>query len=1075
MGDAELQVSELQIDTASVRCWDASQNGKVVRKEQRDSGPEFIGDADSFKRLFALPVTKWKATFAVHRVGGTLVLDGGDECIEQQQQPSEKYILDDGGVIESKNGEALLDGIAPALLLERHVATALSTPYPYSVDDQGSEDSYYGNDDNGNKNNDDNLCVNESALDLSKKNAFIWNRREYGVISAWRLAEIRLVSGVDSEDCNDTSRTTMSTFSNDQQQIRRLAVLDSWLDNILTGAPRLAERLREHGLVAGGLEATKFQGKKQDLKQVVIAHDENNSTPIRNEDINPCADDIFDSSHIEIQAAALLRFLYENCEKDGATYVLSREYGGVIKLFDLGALCDHNKRRWKWYLATLSVRLARQLEAHLVADAEQLLSQRVARELRSRQRLLLETASELFAEIAELKGGKHLLMRASVHEQLAATYFAEHTTRKTNTSFFSPISETDDSTRPEIIKTKQKHTTNHPPARLLGLEALRCCDADALEKARRQLRIALELVSQEDELIVFADRAEARRLELCRGVVDATLALARQHLDNRRPSGLMHELKIAANEIRFLTSDSDSARIAALWHCAAAFSYGVATERFIWAECGALECDALTLLYDLQEALPEDVLDESPSLRAALARLVEPRALHHVSKRDLIRLRAVFNIDSSFFSTSQAKEKQALLLAVAKALGTCLRRASTLPGNVVTALSGQLAEVCSRLAVFTSDMIKSAEGQSVAIDWIVTALAYAVTSSLNNSRLLISIRLNWCVFERRLALLCNSNENYLQEALRQTEAAAALLGSEQDSVWTQVHEELAISNLHLGTARRKNNNNCDERLVLDPLRAALRAHEKLRGSESTQVAADSYQIAAYLLQRYKRRLENINTSLQHKKNKLLFDEALEHFCSAKSIFNAHKLPSHVVLAALGISDLLDTRCRHLSSSPHTQIRENPIGLALASLVELTEARASLRATKEGGESRRAVASRLPDRAKTLLQIAMASNNTSIISYCKAIYQTVLTRDTQVEDMLDAAASAIHPLIELFDSTPSEDAEIEGTATQQESHVTSSISTTTNKKRKKKKKKHQDQIFITPWCKFRGKYTAFFFS
>mmetsp|Transcript_24298 Transcript_24298/g.30407 ORF Transcript_24298/g.30407 Transcript_24298/m.30407 type:complete len:321 (-) Transcript_24298:1289-2251(-) len=188
-----------------------------------------------------------------------------------------------------------------------------------------------------------------------------------------------------------------------------------------------------------------------------------------------------------------------------------------------------------------------------------------------------------------------------------------------------------------------------------------------------------------------------------------------------------------------------------------------------------------------------------------------------------------------------------------------------------------------------------------------------------------------------------------------------------------------------------------------------------------------------------------------KKNKLLFDEALEHFCSAKSIFNAHKLPSHVVLAALGISDLLDTRCRHLSSSPHTQIRENPIGLALASLVELTEARASLRATKEGGESRRAVASRLPDRAKTLLQIAMASNNTSIISYCKAIYQTVLTRDTQVEDMLDAAASAIHPLIELFDSTPSEDAEIEGTATQQESHVTSSISTTTNKKRKKKKK------------------------
>ena len=85
---------------------------------------------------------------------------------------------------------------------------------------------------------------------------------------------------------------------------------------------------------------------------------------------------LFDEAGVELQAAALLRFLTVNCATDGATYVLHRRasesddtaQAEPVRLFDLTALCDQRQRKWKWLLATLSARFATRIAAHLRAD-----------------------------------------------------------------------------------------------------------------------------------------------------------------------------------------------------------------------------------------------------------------------------------------------------------------------------------------------------------------------------------------------------------------------------------------------------------------------------------------------------------------------------------------------------------------------------------------------------------------------------------------------------------------------------------------------------------------------------------
>ena len=101
----------------------------------------------------------------------------------------------------------------------------------------------------------------------------------------------------------------------------------------------------------------------------------------------------------------MLRFLADHCDRDGATYVLAKDSSDEeLRLYDVGALADAEKKQWKWLLATLSARFAHRLRAHLRRDAPDeakgdVLDAATRRDLVGRLRNLARTALDLLREI----------------------------------------------------------------------------------------------------------------------------------------------------------------------------------------------------------------------------------------------------------------------------------------------------------------------------------------------------------------------------------------------------------------------------------------------------------------------------------------------------------------------------------------------------------------------------------------------------------------------------------------------------------------------------------------------------
>ena len=1030
--------------------------------DPKESAGLFLGDSEAFKKLCALPLTSTSATFAVHRVGDTLVVDSGNDdddkelawprsaplvngCLRQEfsiddgrklvqtletQQDDEvpEDDDDDEGVEESKSSlleeeeeEVPTDDDAPAVVeeassssrspkdeIESIVASALA-PYAPFLEEEASEDG--------------GAPKGSEELDVR-------DRRDYGSIVPWRLGELRLVSGSDVVCVSDghNAGVTLRLAPADavdavDQETRRLAVLDYWLENVLAGAPRLALCLEQRGVIVGGrLVAT------SDISTVLSRHDEGA---------------LFDPTDVEAHVVALLRFLYEHCNKDGATYVLRRdENGGVLKLFDVAALCDPTKRRWQWFLATLSVRFARQIDAHLTGtttqqsqpkaapkkpdddddsdDKKVAFDPRTVRELRCRQRLLLETALELFAELADLDGGKHLLMRASVEEQLAGTYLhaalspgprdrlgldsSVASSTKNPVRFFCGISppllssEKDDNTADEEQDQKR--------SRLATFDGMRTSEAGDIEAARKHLRSALELVSDAD-VVVFAETAHQRQRELRLGVVDCSLALARRHLDAKRPSNLMHELKSAAQDIQHF-SEVIPARRAALWHTAAAFAFGVAADRFAWSEAGAHATDAFALIQDIADALSA-TLSERDAMVASFARdaladlsTAERCVTSFLGKKDLARLRATANKksqDPPAFDASSSSDQEVLLrreadeqrrtssvlellTLVAGATGACLGEAKAAFGAAapeVRWISSRLADACSRIGATLSE-----KAQEDPRDWLVVALARGVlglhVDDASRRTFIAMVRLNWCVTEGRASSL-GEKEDAILEALRHAEAAALTLENDDESIlWRQTHAQVAQMNLLLGVSRRR----AGRADVVEPLIASLRASEKLHGPGSSQAAAAKYQLGSFL-----------GSRVAHGYLKA-FDDAFAYLQDAKKSFLALGFGAHAVLCAVALSDLLEAkRSQTPDSADH----------ALAALAELVDARHPLLNADPATvvDATRQVKDRLPARAKTLLQ--HTRSHPHLAAHAKAAYKAALTT-SDVGGALSAIADAL---------------------------------------------------------------------
>ena len=55
---------------------------------------------------------------------------------------------------------------------------------------------------------------------------------------------------------------------------------------------------------------------------------------------------LFDAKSVEVHAAAVLRFLADHCDRDGATYVLAKDASDErLRLYDLDALAGAGKER----------------------------------------------------------------------------------------------------------------------------------------------------------------------------------------------------------------------------------------------------------------------------------------------------------------------------------------------------------------------------------------------------------------------------------------------------------------------------------------------------------------------------------------------------------------------------------------------------------------------------------------------------------------------------------------------------------------------------------------------------------
>lgn len=282
------------------------------------------------------------------------------------------------------------------------------------------------------------------------------------------------------------------------------------------------------------------------------------------------------------------------------------------------------------------------------------------------------------------------------------------------------------------------------------------------------------------------------------------------------------------------------------------------------------------------------------------------------------------------------------------------------------------------------------------------------------------VRLNWTVAEgRRSAQLRepDAKEEALLEALRHAEAAAAVLVSSGDDAPSEeafllrrTHAEIAQANLALGVARKKRyfstsktQQDPSERLVAEPLEAALRAFDALHGSHSSQAAAAKYQLGSFLAERF---AAGVSTA---------GDRAFALLHHAKRDFLGLGLRAHAVLCAVALSDLLDARrerAERAKQSADAAADESPLSHALVALAELVEARHALaRADPEAAaDAVRQIKARLPARAKALLHHALLQkSNPLIAARCKPAYKAALTVP-DLADALDAIAVALEPFV-----------------------------------------------------------------
>ncbi|CAM9424851.1 unnamed protein product [Chrysoparadoxa australica] len=346
---------------------------KAASKPDAETTPtsrcyDIIGAADSVKQLLQLPYCDSPLSIGLHRVGETLLLDSPLEGITDGTVPVVP-VPPGHGTNHSEGVKALAD---------------LQALVPLQSADKGSP-----------------------AQDRSfmRPQAF-WRH------VSWQLQGLDMLLGSNLVVCKDgdSDRSASVHIHDDTDELTTVTCLDYYLANIMENVPELALCMRSKGYIQGC--------------RLVPTED----IPYLGCDETGTGVQLFDPKDVELNATTLLRFLQENCQKDGGTYLLHREANGQsLELYDVTALTSARLRRWQWLLAMLCYRFAVRLGQHIAQykfpDPEQAPTRE---QLQGRQRQLLQNCMELLEELRQVpdQRHKHETISAAVQGQLAASHIA---------------------------------------------------------------------------------------------------------------------------------------------------------------------------------------------------------------------------------------------------------------------------------------------------------------------------------------------------------------------------------------------------------------------------------------------------------------------------------------------------------------------------------------------------------------------------------------------------------------------------------------------------------------------------
>ncbi|KAK7241325.1 hypothetical protein SO694_00050270 [Aureococcus anophagefferens] len=467
--------------------------------------PQFVGDARTFQTLFALPLAGGGATLAEPPPsGGASVREALSRAARLEDGGFRDALrAEDAGVEEAKAEPPRLDAgrrprgrrAVPRVTASERAPGGLLAARPWP---------------------------------------------DYARVRRWRVGAADVLSGsdalVDRRFDADTAVRLIRAEDVGERGSRRRAVLDGWLENVIAGVPKLALCLERFGVVVGA--------KVLDTAEIPKAF----------ADADGGDHALFDAKSVEVHAAAVLRFLADHCDRDGATYVLAKDASDErLRLYDLdalaragkfptskapisAALADAKKKQWKWLLATLSARFAHRVRAHLRLGADGGaggdLDAATRSSLLGRLRGLATTALDLLAEIEDSEGEPHLAMRASLEEMKAASFLdGAKSWRGSQRAADHPW------TAPRVFGSEPAGAAAPAP-----FEALRACASADLESARDRfeaaLAFALRLASEKKSEFGKAaiSRRAVRRVEdLSAAAVDCAVALAAAHLERVQP------------------------------------------------------------------------------------------------------------------------------------------------------------------------------------------------------------------------------------------------------------------------------------------------------------------------------------------------------------------------------------------------------------------------------------------------------------------------------------------------------------------------------------------------------------